>query len=126
VQRLADGSERTHPLTIRGLYSESTRFHFDTLEDNGVQLEFQGVVIAKPDPDGVVLEMTTRSRVIEDDVVSHTLRDGAMMRGRQVTSTLRLTPDETATLDLPRLGDNDSKAFPGQTFSLRVRSRQIR
>jgi hypothetical protein len=54
------------------------------------------------------------------------LRDGAMMRGREVTSTLRLGPNDTATIDLPRLGENDEGAFPGRTFSIRVRSRQVR
>ena len=126
VQRLADGTERTYPLTIRSLYSEATRFHFDTLEDGGVQLEFQGLVTVQPDSGGVVVEMTTRSRVIEDGVVSHILLDGARTRGREVTSTLRLAPNETASVELPRLGENDSGAFADQTFFLRVRSRQIR
>lgn len=126
VQRLADGAERSYPLAIRSLYSEEMRFHFDTLEDGAVQLEFQGVLAAQPDTDRVVVEMTTRSRVVEDGFVSHILRDGAMMRGREVKSTLRLAPDETATVELPRLGENGSGAFANQTFFIRVRSRQIR
>lgn len=126
VQRLPDGAERSYPLTIRSLYGEETRFHFDTLEDRDVELEFQGVLTIQPDAEGVALAMTTRSRVIEGGVVSHILRDGAMKRGRVVTSTLRLTPDESVELDLPRLGENDGAAFAGQTFLLRVRSRQLR
>jgi hypothetical protein len=70
--------------------------------------------------------MSTRSRVIEDGATSHILRDGAMMRGRVVKSTLRLAPEETVTVELPRLGENDSGAFANQVFFLRVRSRQVR
>ena len=126
VQRQADGSERTHSLTVRSLYGEDTRFHFDTLEDAGVQLEFQGVLTVQPDTDAVTVGLTTRSRVIEHGVVSHRLSDGAMMRGREVRSTLRLASDEVVTVDLPRLGENNGGAFANQTFFLRVGSRQIR
>lgn len=126
VQRLADGAERTHSLTLRTLFDEEARFHFDTLDDSGVQLEFQGVMTIRPDSERLAVEMTTRSRAIEDGVVSHILRDGAMMRGREVKSSLRLAPDETVDIELPRLGENASGAFVGQTFLLKVRSRQLR
>ena len=126
VQRVADGTERTYPLTVRALYGDDSRFHFDTIDDGGVQLEFQGLLTVQPDAGRVTVNMTTRSRVVEGGVVSHILRDGAMMRGREVTSTLRLAPDETVTVDLPRLGENGSGAFANQTFFLQVRSRQIR
>lgn len=126
VQRLANGTELAYPLTIRSLFSEESPFYFDTLEDSGVQLEFQGLVTPHLSADGVVVEVTTRSRVVEDDVVSHSLREGARARLREVTSTRRLATDETATVDLPRLGENDSGAFANQTFFLRVRSRQTR
>lgn len=126
VQRQADGSERTHPLAIRSLYGEGTRFHFDTVEDEGVQLEFQGLLTVQPGADRIMVRLTTRSRVIENGVVSHILRDGAMMRGREVTSALEVAPDETATVELPRLSENSTGAFANQTFFLRVRSRQIR
>lgn len=126
VQRLANGTERDHPLLIRSLYGEEMRFHFDSLEDGGVLLDFQGEFTAQPDTGRVVVEMTTRSRVVEDGVMSHIVRDGAMTIGREVESTLRLASDETATVDLPRLGENGSGAFANQTFFLRVRSRQVR
>ena len=126
VQRQADGSERTHSLTVRSLYGEDMRFHFDTLEDAGVQLEFQGVLTVQPDTDAVTVGLTARSRVIENGVVSHHLSDGNMMRGREVRSMLRLASDEVVTVDLPRLGENNGGAFANQTFFLRVGSRQIR
>lgn len=126
VQRLANGTERTHPITVRGLFNENSRFLFDTIDDNGVLFEVQGEFTARPDTDGIAMEMVTTARVVEGDVVSYILRDGVMMRGRGVRSTLRLTPDQPTTVDLPRIADNDSGAFAQQSFSLRVRSRQIR
>jgi hypothetical protein len=126
VERRPDGTERTQQLTVRGLFSQVTPFFFDAFEDNGALLEFQGEFTATPGTDQVVLALTTRSRVAIGDDVSSILRDGVMMRGREVASTLRLTSDETETVDLPRLGENDGGAFPNHTFSIRVRSRQVR
>jgi hypothetical protein len=126
VERRPDGTERTQQLSVRGLFSQVTPFFFDAFEDAGALLEFQGEFTATPDVGQIVLALTTRSRVVFEDRVLSILRDGVMMRSREVTSTLRLASDETGTIDLPRLGENDAGVFPNHTFSLRVRTRQVR
>lgn len=127
IHRLPDGTERSQQVSLRGLFNQVTPFHFETVEDNGVLLDFQGELTAVPDARGGMVKLTTTSRVVQGGVVSSILRDAdGMMRGREVRATVPLAADETVTVDLPRLGENTSGAFANHVFTIRVRSVQVR
>lgn len=128
VERRGDGTERTHQQVVRGLFGEPAMFFFDAFDDadHESSIEFQGRFVARPDTGEVVLDLTTSARVVFSDTVLYVLNDGGMIRGREVASTLRFTGDEIVSVDLPRMTENASGAFPDRTYTLRVRSRQIR
>ncbi|MCC7042840.1 MAG: hypothetical protein IT183_03200 [Acidobacteria bacterium] len=128
VERRSDGTERTQQQTVRGLFDQPLTFFFDAFDDESkdAAIEFQGRFVATPDAPGVALALTTTSRVVFPDTVLYVLNDGTFFRGREVESALRFTADEVVSVDLPRLADNATGAFQGRTYTLRVRSRQIR
>lgn len=128
VERRSDGTERTQHQVLRSLFGEPTMFHFDAFDDadRSAAIEFQGRFVAWADPGAVVLDLTTSARVVLSDTVLYVLNDGGTIRGREVETTLRATGDETLSVDLPRMAENGSGAFKDRTYSLRVRSRQVR
>jgi hypothetical protein len=131
IERMPDGSERTQPLSIRSLPYRSIPFFFDSVTDGGAVLDFYGDLVASPGPDGVAIQLTTRSRLIQSGQVNVTLRQGqingnALFGSRQVKTDLTLQNGAVASVELPRLGENDGGAFTNHTFSIRVRTRQVR
>lgn len=128
VERRGDGTERTQQQTIRGLFDQPAAFFFDGFADESkdATIEFQGGFVATASADAVALELTTTSRVVFPDTILYTMSEGTFFRGREIESTLRFTGDEVITIDLPRLAENATGAFQGRTYTLRVRSRQIR
>jgi hypothetical protein len=131
IERMPDGSERTQPLSIRSLPFRSVPFFFDSVTDGGAVLDFYGDLVASPGPDGVAIQLTTRSRLIQSGQVNVTLRQGqvngnALFGSRQVKTDLTLQAGAVASVELPRLSEDDGGAFANHTFSIRVRSRQVR
>jgi hypothetical protein len=128
VERRSDGTERTQEQTVRGPFDQPLTFFFDAFDDQSkdAAIEFQGRFVATPDATGVALDLTTTSRVVFPDTVLYVLNDGTFFRGREVESALRFTGDQIVSVDLPRLAENATGAFQGRTYTLRVRSRQIR
>lgn len=128
VERHSDGTERTQHQVVRGLFDQPTTFFFDAFDDAGkdASVEFQGRFVARRDADGVALDLTTTSRVVFPGTVLYTLNDGALFRAREVAAMVRFTGEETVSVDLPRLAENATGAFADRTYTLRVRSRQIR
>jgi hypothetical protein len=49
-----------------------------------------------------------------------------MIQSRKVESRIQMKPDEVVSVELPRLGDNESGAFAGKKFSITIRTRQLR
>lgn len=127
VERLPGGQERSQALTVRGLFNRATPFYFDSITDGGVTLDFHGEFTVSPSDSQIVLNLTTRSRAVQGESISIGLREGPMRgRARQVDSTVRLASGEVVAIELPRLSENDGGAFANHSFSIRVRSRQIR
>jgi hypothetical protein len=135
VDRAADGTERSQSLSVRGLVNRATPFYFDTIVDNGVSLDLFGEIVARPDGKGLALKLETRSRIIEGGSASLVMPMSAMptsrgpmnlMGPRKVETTLQLSATDVAAVQLPRLSENAGGAFANRTFSIRVRSRQVR
>jgi hypothetical protein len=128
VERRPDGTERTQQQIVRGLFGEPATFFFDAFDDESkdAAIEFQGRFVARPEANAVALDLTTTARVVFPDTVLYVLSEGTFFRGREVASSLRFTGDEVVSVDLPRLAENATGAFQGRTYTLRVRSRQIR
>jgi hypothetical protein len=127
VERLPGGQERSQALTVRGLFNRATPFYFDSITDGGVTLDFHGEFTVSPSDNRIVLNLTTRSRAVQGETTSISLRDGPMRaRGREVNSMVRLTSGEVVAIELPRLSENDAGAFANHSFSIRVRSQRIR
>jgi hypothetical protein len=131
IEKMPDGSERTQPLSVRNLPSRSTPFFFDSVTDGGAVLDFYGDLVASPGVNGATIELTTRSRLIQSGQVNVTLRQGqvngnTLFVSRQVKTDLTLQNGAVASVELPRLSENDGGAFASHTFSIRVRTRQVR
>jgi hypothetical protein len=126
VERAPDGTERSQALSLRGRLNEKTPFYFDTLVDGGTALDLYGGVTVTSVGDSLTVHLETRSRVTESGRSSTVLRDGRMMRAREVESEIEVKPGEVVAVELPRLSENETGAFANRTFSIRVRTRQIR
>jgi hypothetical protein len=127
VDRLPDGTERSQPLTVRGLPFRPTSFFFDSVTDGGAILDFYGELVASPGSDAVAVKLTTRSRLVRSGQVDVTLKMGGnFYAGREVKTDLKLQNNAVAAIELPRLGENDSGAFANHAFSIRLRTRQVR
>jgi hypothetical protein len=64
--------------------------------------------------------------VVEAGQSSVTWRTGTLIASRKIESKIQLKPGEVVSIELPRLGENQSGAFASRTLSLRLRSQQIR
>lgn len=127
VERLSDGSERGQALTLRGPFNQATPFYFDSLTDVQTTLDLFGEFTLTTNGDVFTLVLTVRSRLIDNGRVSTALRErDNYFRARKVESTLTLRQGEVVGIELPRLSENDSGAFAGRTYSIRIRTRQIR
>jgi hypothetical protein len=126
VERLPDGSERSQPLSVRGLPFRSTAFYFDTIQDGAVSLDFYGELTPSPQPGGIAVKLETRSRVTQGGESSTIWRQGRYMTAREVKSELTIKPGEVVDVALPRLSENESGAFANRQYSIRIRARQAR
>jgi len=127
IEKLPDGTERSQTVTLRGQPHRESPFYFDTVTDGATSLDFFGYVAAAPGDGDIDVKLETRARLIQNGQATLSIRaQGNMFTSRQVTSSMRLKSDAVAAVELPRLSDNDNGAFANHTFSIRVRSRQIR
>jgi hypothetical protein len=126
VEKSSDGTERTQPLTVRGLPNDSLAFHFAPLTEGKVSLDIYGELRAAPGQGEVELSLVTRSRIVEAGQSSTIWRTGALLASRKIESKIQLKPGEVVSVELPRLGENQSGAFASRTLSLRLRSQHLR
>jgi len=126
VEKTSDQKERTQQLTVRGLPNNSLAFHFAPLTEGGVSLDIYGELRAVPGAGHVELSVVTRSRIVEAGQSSTIWRSGNMMTSRKIESTIQIKPGEVVSVELPRLGENNSGAFASRALSLRLRSQQLR
>ena len=126
IEKLTDGTERSQQAAIRERPHQPATFFFDTISDGGVSLDFFGDLMAAPRSDGIAIHLETRSRLIQGGQSSLILRQGNMMTAREVKADLTVKPGEVVDVALPRLSENESGAFANRSFSIRIRSRQLR
>lgn len=118
VEKLQDGTERSQPLSLRGLYHRPIPFYFDSITEGAMALDIFGEVTAAPGDRTSDVKIMTRSRIFDPS------RSPGRPFPRETTATIRITPNEVVAVQLPQVAD--SSAFSSRALSLRVRMRQLR
>ena len=112
VERLANGTERSQPLSVRGLPHRQIPFYFDSIRDGDVSLDVFGRVMARTGGSVVSVSLVTRTRWSED-------------WGRSLNSTLQVKPQEVVEVRLPKL-DAEAGPFANRDLSIRFRVDPLR
>ena len=118
VEKLADGTERSQPLSLRGLYHRPIPFFFDSIKEAAMVLDIFGEVTAAPGDRASDVKIMTRSRIFDPS------QPPGRPFPRETTATIRITPNEVVSVQLPQVAG--SSAFSSRALSLRVRVRQLR
>ena len=117
VEKLDDGSERSQPLSLRGLYHRPIAFYFDSITQGALVLDIFGEVTVGSGDRTSDVKIVTRSRIF----------DPAQPPGRpfprETTATMKITPNEVVSVQLPQVAGS---AFASRGLSLRIRVRQLR
>ena len=118
VEKLQDGSERSQPLSLRGVFRRPIPFYFDSITQEAVALDIFGEVTAAPGDRTSDVKIVTRSRIF----------DAKQPLGgrfpRETTATMTITPNEVVSVELPQIAG--SSAFASRALSLRIRVRRLR
>ena len=137
VERLPDGTERSQPLSLRGLYNQPIAFHFDTLSAGTKTLDVFGDLQVSAGSEPIEIKMTTRSRVIDLKPSPQSPPRPAGYPATEpwpplytgsTTATLQIGPGEVVSVPLPPVGRGgaDAAAFTARALSYRIRVRPIR
>jgi hypothetical protein len=118
VEKLQDGSERSQPLSLRGLYHQPIAFYFDSITQGPLTLDIFGEVTTSPADRTSDVKIVTRSRIFDPG------QPPGRPFPRETTATLRMTPGEVVSVQLPQVAD--SSAFATRALSLRIKVRQLR
>jgi len=118
VEKLQDGSERSQPLSLRGLYYRPIAFYFDSITQGALQLDIFGEVTVASGVRTSDVKIVTRSRIFDPS------QPPGRPFPRETSATLRITPDEVVSVQLPQVAN--SSAFASRALSLRIRVRQLR
>ena len=118
VEKLADGTERSQPLSLRGLYHRPIPFYFDSITEAAMVLDIFGEVTAAPGDRASDVKIITRSRIFDPK------QPPGRPFPRETTATIKITKDEVVSVQLPQV--EASSAFSSRSLSLRVRIRQLR
>ncbi len=118
VERLKDGTERSQPLSLRGLYHRPIPFYFDSTTEGAMALDIFGEVTAAPADRTSDVKIMTRSRIHDPN------QPPGRPFPRETTATIRITPNEVVSVQLPKVADG--AAFASRALSLRIRVRQLR
>ena len=118
VEKMTDGSERSQPLSLRGLYHRPILFYFDSITQGAMVLDIFGdVTVASGDRTSDV-KIVTRSRIFDPNQAP------GRPFPRETTATMRITPNEVVSVQLPQVAN--ASAFASRALSLRIRVRQLR
>jgi hypothetical protein len=118
VEKLKDGTERSQPLSLRGLYRRPIPFYFDSTTEGRMALDIFGEVTAAPGDRMSDVKIMTRSRIYDPN------QPPGRPFPRETTATIRITPNEVVSVQLPKVADG--AAFASRALSLRIRVRQLR
>ena len=134
VERLADGTERSQPLSLRGLFNQPVPFYLDTLTEGTKTLDVWGDLEIAPRGGTNEIKITTRSRVVDRKPPPPPPKYPAGLPWPPTpyvglkTTTLQLVPGEVVSVALPPVGNGttDAAPFTARALSFRIRVRQIR
>lgn len=118
VEKLHDGTERSQALSLRGLYHQPIPFYFDSIAEGGMALDIFGDVTAAPGDRTSDVKIMTRSRIFDPN------QPPGRPFPRETTASIRITPDEVVSVQLPPV--SDSSVFASRALSLRIRVHQLR
>lgn len=122
IERLPTGTDHTQSLAVRGLPHREMPFYFDPITDNALSLDIHGHVVARPESDGMAVEIETRSRW---GPAKSDWRADENVQIRGIDSRLRMKPGETVEIALRPL-DSSAGSFAERRYAIRVRARQLR
>ena len=118
VEKLEDGTERSQPLSLRGLYHRPIPFYFDSIVQGALTLDIFGEVTAASGDRTSDVKILTRSRIFDPS------QPPGRPFPRQTTATIKIAPNEVVSVQLPQVAD--ASAFASRALSLRIRIRQLR
>jgi len=120
VERLSNGGEtqRSQPLSVRGLPNRPSPFYFDSIVDANVTLDIYGTLVSRLERNVIAISVETRSRWAPGS-------RSVSGPQRSVKSDIQVKPAETVEIRLPMLGD-EAGPFAKRAFSIRIRARQLR
>jgi hypothetical protein len=118
VEKLEDGTERSQPLSLRGLYHRPILFYFDSITQGAMALDIFGEVTAASGDRTSDVKIMTRSRIFDPN------QPPGRPFPRETTATIRIAPNEVVSVQLPQVAD--ASAFASRALSLRIRVRQLR
>lgn len=127
VERMADGSERSQSLSLRGLYSRGIPFYFDRLTEGPFSFDLFGELEVGAGAGPRPVTITLKNRGIEPRTPgAPAFLPNDYTDTRRVTATLAL--DEVVSVALPRMGESRAwgAAFARRQLSLRIRVRELR
>ena len=119
VEKLKDGTERSQPVSLRGLYHRPIPFYFESITEGATVLDIFGEVTAAPIDRASDVKIMTRSRIFNPNQKQTEWE----LFPRGTTATVRMTPNEVVSVQLPQLANS---TFATRALSLRIRLRQIR
>ena len=118
VEKLENGTERSQPLSLRGLYHRPIPFYFDSITAGALVLDIFGEVTVASGERTSDVKIMTRSRIFDPN------QPPGRPFPRETTATVRITPKEVVSVQLPQVVD--SPAFASRALSLRIQVRQLR
>lgn len=118
VEKLPDGTERSQPLSLRGLYHRPIAFYFDSITEGAMALDIFGEVTAAPGDGTSDVKIVTRSRIFDPK------QPPGRPFPRETSATMKITPNDVVSVELPQVAS--SPAFASRALSLRIRLRQLR
>ena len=118
VEKLDDGTERSQPLSLRGLYHRPIPFYFDSMTQGAMALDIFGEVTAAAGDRTSDVKIMTRSRIFDPN------QPPGRPFPRETTATIKIAPNEVVSVQLPKVAA--PSAFASRALSLRIRVRQLR
>ena len=120
VERVSDRQEtqRSQPLSVRGLPNRPSPFYFDSIVDANATLDIYGTLISRLESGVIAISVETRSRWAPGS-------PNISGPQRSVKSDIQVKPAETVEIRLTMLGD-EAGPFAKRAYSIRIRARQLR
>lgn len=122
VHRRADGKESIQQQTVRTGFAESGRFYFDELKVGGIVLDVFGELTPRARADGAITLELSAQREVSVQGKSQLESPSHSYVGTGAAA-LAFRPDDVVSFEIPM---KPWAAMSGDSFTLRVRTRQIR